>query len=323
MTSYYGRPVLKAPVWEWKIPAYLFTGGLSAGSALLGAGADLTGRPALRRAGRLTALASLGAGTGFLISDLGRPARFHHMLRVAKPTSPMSVGSWLLAAYAPGAGLAALSELRRPGPVPGWCRPRPARGPRPPRPRLSGPRTARAAGLWSALVAPAVASYTAVLLSQTAVPAWHEAHPQLPFVFAGSTAASAGGAGMVFAPVAEAGPARTFGAIGGVLDIASSRLLEYRLGPAGEAYRTGQPRRLLRWAEGLTAAGIAGTVLARRSRIAAAVSGLTLLAGSALQRFGTYQAGVESTKDPKYVVEPQRQRRNARSAAAAGTVSGA
>ena len=47
--SYYGRPVLKTPVWEWRIPAYLFTGGLSAGAALLAAGADLTGRPALRR----------------------------------------------------------------------------------------------------------------------------------------------------------------------------------------------------------------------------------------------------------------------------------
>ena len=33
--SYYGRPVLKPPVWEWRIPAYFFTGGLSAGSALL------------------------------------------------------------------------------------------------------------------------------------------------------------------------------------------------------------------------------------------------------------------------------------------------
>ena len=45
--SYYGRAVLKTPVWEWKVPAYLFTGGLSAGSAMLAAGADLTGRPAL------------------------------------------------------------------------------------------------------------------------------------------------------------------------------------------------------------------------------------------------------------------------------------
>jgi hypothetical protein len=32
--SYYGRPVLKAPVWGRDIPTYLFTGGLAAGSAL-------------------------------------------------------------------------------------------------------------------------------------------------------------------------------------------------------------------------------------------------------------------------------------------------
>ena len=45
-------PVLKPPVWEWKIPAYLFTGGLAAASALLAAGADLTGRPASAPGGR-------------------------------------------------------------------------------------------------------------------------------------------------------------------------------------------------------------------------------------------------------------------------------
>src|SRR5690242_21294948 len=38
--SYYGRPVLKPPVWKHEIPAYLFTGGLAAGSAVLAAGAD-------------------------------------------------------------------------------------------------------------------------------------------------------------------------------------------------------------------------------------------------------------------------------------------
>ncbi len=37
-TSYYGRPVVKAPVWRWDIPAYLFTGGLAAGSSLLAVG---------------------------------------------------------------------------------------------------------------------------------------------------------------------------------------------------------------------------------------------------------------------------------------------
>ena len=100
--SYYGRPILKPPAWNWMIAAYLFLGGLSAGSALLGAGADLRGFTRLRRVSRLGALASILASLYFMIADLGRPDRFHHMLRVAKPSSPMSMGTWILSAYGPG-----------------------------------------------------------------------------------------------------------------------------------------------------------------------------------------------------------------------------
>ncbi|TVT50441.1 polysulfide reductase [Amycolatopsis rhizosphaerae] len=293
--SYYGRAVLKTPVWEWKIPAYLFTGGLSAGSAMLAAGADLTGRPDLRRTGRLAALGSLVVSTVLLIADLGRPERFHHMLRVAKPSSPMSVGTWILVAYGPGAGVGGLAEL-----VPSGLR-RTLPG------RLLC-RMARPAGLAAAAVAPGVASYTAVLLSQTAVPAWHEAHPCLPFVFTGSAAASGGGLGMALTPVAQAGPARRLAVVGALLETAASRMLGRQTGVSAEAYSTGRAGRLKSWAEALTAGGAAGTVLARRSRTAAVASGLALLAGSALQRFAVFEAGVASTKDPKYVVVPQRER---------------
>ncbi|HVW43119.1 MAG TPA: NrfD/PsrC family molybdoenzyme membrane anchor subunit [Amycolatopsis sp.] len=295
--SYYGRAVLKSPVWEWKIPAYLFTGGLAAGAAVLGAGADVTRRPALRRAGRLGALGGLVASTYFLVADLGRPARFHHMLRVAKPSSPMSVGTWILMAFAPGAGVAAVAEVM----------PRKLR--RTPPGRLLG-LAARPAGLSAAGVAPALASYTAVLLSQTAVPAWNEAHPYLPFVFTGSAAASGGGLGMVLAPIGEAGPARRLGVAGALLETGAARVLDQRLGLVGETYRN----RKRRWAEALTLGGAAGTLLARRSRVAAVASGLALLAGSALQRFGIFEAGVASTRDPKYVVVPQRERLRRRQA---------
>jgi hypothetical protein len=170
---------------------------------------------------------------------------------------------------------------------------------------------ARPAGLWAAGTAPGVASYTAVLLSQTAVPAWREAHPYLPFVFTGSAAASGGGWGMVFAPVDEAGPARRLAVAGAGLELAASRLLEQRLGLAAEAYTTGKAHRLRKWSEYLTVGGALGAVVAGRSRPTAAVSGLALLAGSALQRFGVFEAGVESTRDPKYVVVPQRERLDA------------
>jgi hypothetical protein len=217
-------------------------------------------------------------------------------LRVAKPTSPMSVGTWILIAYGPGAALAGVAELV------------------PPKLRQTLPGgllrlAARPAGLAAAAIAPGVASYTAVLLSHTAVPAWREAHRQLPFVFTGSAAASGGGLGMIFAPLVEAGPARRLGAIGAVAEVVFSRLIDRRLGFVGQAYTTGRPHQLRKWSEYLTLAGAAGAIsLARRSRVAAGASGLALLAGSALQRFGVFNAGVESTKDPKYVVVPQRER---------------
>jgi hypothetical protein len=293
--SYYGRPVLKPPVWEWGVPAYFFTGGLSAGCAVLAAGADLTRRPALRRAGRISSLLTLLVSAYLLIADLGRPERFHHMLRVAKPTSPMSVGTWILTMYAPGVAIAAVSEL-----LPSTVRHTMVG-------RLLR-RIARPAAVSSAVLAPAVASYTAVLLSQTAAPAWHEAHPQLPFIFTGSAAASAGGLAMVLTPVDEAAPARTVAWYGGVSELMASKVMEQRLGLASEAYTTGRAHRLRMWSQHLTTAGLVGATLAGRSRAAAVVSGLALLAGSGLQRFGVFEAGIASTKNPKYVVVPQRQR---------------
>ncbi|GAB3933023.1 hypothetical protein GCM10027614_03220 [Micromonospora vulcania] len=110
-SSYYGRPILKAPVWKHDIAGYLFTGGLAAGGSLIGAGAQLTGRPGLRQVGRWTALGGVAASAYLLVHDLGRPTRFHHMLRVAKLTSPMSVGTWILTVFGPLAGAAAVAEL--------------------------------------------------------------------------------------------------------------------------------------------------------------------------------------------------------------------
>lgn len=292
--SYYGKQILKTPVWNWMIAAYLFTGGLSAGSAMLAAGADLTGLPGLRRVSRIGSLLSVLASLYLLIADLGRPERFHHMLRVAKPSSPMSVGTWILSAYGPGSGVAAVAEvmpkrLRRT-----WLG------------RLVS-RSARPAGLWAAATAPGVASYTAVLLSQTAVPAWREAQQDLPFVFTGSAAASGGGLGMLLAPPAETGPARRMAVVGAALEVTASRVMEQRIGLSAEAYTTGRVHRLRQLSEALTVGGAVGAVLGRR-RAVTAVSGAALLVGSALQRFAVFEAGVESTRDPKYVVVPQRER---------------
>jgi formate-dependent nitrite reductase membrane component NrfD len=254
---------------------------------VLAAGADLTGRGALRRSARLTSLGALAASSYFLVADLGRPERFLNMLRVAKPTSPMSVGSWLLMAYAPGVGIAALDEV-----VPARWRPVPL---------------ARSAGVAAAVLAPAVASYTAVLVSQTAVPLWHEARRELPFVFTASAAASAGGLAAVLAPTGEAGPARRFAVYGAVVELLASRRLHRRLGELAEPLETGRAARHVRRAHALTAAGALGMVAAGgRRRWVTVASGLALAAGSALQRFGILEAGRESATDPRYVVIQQR-----------------
>jgi len=73
--SYYGRPVLEAPVWKWPIPVYFFSGGLAGASATLALGARLTGDDALARRALGVAAGAL-ASPPLLIADLGRPARF-------------------------------------------------------------------------------------------------------------------------------------------------------------------------------------------------------------------------------------------------------
>jgi hypothetical protein len=56
------------------------------------------------------------------------------------------------------------------------------------------------------------------------------------------------------------------------------------------------------------AAGAVGTVLGRKKRWSAALSGLALMAGSALTRFGVFDAGIASANDPAHIVVPQRER---------------
>ena len=112
-SSYYGQPVVKPPPWGDEVAAYLFLGGVAGGSGLLGAGAQLTGRPILRRNARLGALAAVALGGVALVVDLGRPDRFYNMLRTFKLTSPMSVGSWILGAFSGGIGVAAAAEIDR------------------------------------------------------------------------------------------------------------------------------------------------------------------------------------------------------------------
>ena len=109
--TYYDRPVLKKPVWKWYIPAYFFTGGMAGASSTLAFAARLRGNDRLARRAGLISLAGIAVSPALLIADLGRPDRFYNMLRVAKPTSPMSMGTWLIAIFGPLTGAAAVSDV--------------------------------------------------------------------------------------------------------------------------------------------------------------------------------------------------------------------
>ena len=90
------------------------------------------------------------------------------------------------------------------------------------------------------------------------------------------------------------------------------------MGLSAETLHAGNAGRLMRASKALTAAGALGAALfGGRSRIAAVISGLLLMAGSACTRFGVFEAGQESAKDPKYTVVPQRERLDRRRAAEA------
>lgn len=305
-TSYYGHPVVKPPPWDEKVAAYLFLGGVAGGSGVLAAGAQLTGRDALRRNARLGGLGAVGLGGIALVADLGRPDRFYNMLRTFKVTSPMSVGSWILSAFSGALGVAAVAEVDR---MTG------ARLPLGPlRPVLRAVEAP--AGLAAGLAGPPLAVYTAVLLSDTAVPTWNAMHRDLPFVFVSSASLASSGLALVTTPVGQAGPARTLAALGVVGDLAAMRLTERRMDPvAAEPLHHGKAGTLLRWSERLAVAGGVGALLSGRSRPLAVVSGLALLAASACTRFGVFDAGIESAKNPRYTIEPQKRRLAARRAA--------
>ena len=114
--AYYDISPLQSPVWENDIGVYFFLGGLSSSAFSIARLADRFGCGKLRPAtqwGTLIAAAAALPCAPLLIKDLGDRSRFHHMLRIWKPKSPMNLGSWTLTAYTLIGGIAALRELLR------------------------------------------------------------------------------------------------------------------------------------------------------------------------------------------------------------------
>src|SRR5919197_1448431 len=221
-----------------------------------------------------------------LISDLGRPERFLNMLRVFKVTSPMSVGSWVLFVSGGASNTAAVLEYL------GILK-----------------RVKVTAEAVSFLAGPPLTTYTGTLLADTAIPVWHEARRELPWLFGASASATAGAATTLFVPPEEAGPARRLTVLGAVGALGWKEVMQRRLGFVGEGYEEGGAVRFGRLSKGLTAAGAGLLALkGRRSRAAAITGSSLVLAGELALRWSVFKAGFQSARDPRYTVVPQRER---------------
>ena len=281
--TYYEKPLLKEPVWIWTVPLYFYVGGVSGASLVLGAVTRLVGGRELRpleRTCHWLGLVGGGIGSVLLIADLGRPERFLAMLRVLRVRSPMSIGSWILAVAPSCAGAAAM---------------------------LGDPVSSVVAGV---LGIP-LSGYTAVLISNSAVPLWHEARTSLPALFMGSAVA---GAAQVLKLLPVKLPWRahsainTFGVAGSLTELAAGWVVEQdvrRVPRVGRPLDEGVPGALWKASKVLTVAGLALSLFGR-SRTAYRAGAILGTAGAIALRFAIFHAGKASARDPRAAFELQR-----------------
>ncbi|CAN5590719.1 polysulfide reductase NrfD [soil metagenome] len=294
--TYYDRPVIKEPVWIWAVPAYFYVGGAAGAAVVLGEAVESLGRgevDGLVRKARWIGAVGGATGSALLIYDLGRPERFLHMLRVWRPTSPMSVGSWVLAAASPIFAASAL--LPHVGGV--WG------------------RAGNVAGKAAAALGLPLAGYTAVLLSNTAVPLWQEVRRSLPYLFVASAAASAAALlEMTTLNEREQGIVRRFGTFAQTAELVAAHFLERdarRIERVGLALESGMAARLWKTSKAATVTGVVVRWLPGRTRASSILSGaLGSVAGVAI-RFALFHAGKASARDPRASFDRQRAGRGA------------
>ena len=158
-SGYAAQPVTKPPNWHGLVAWDMLFNNLTTGLFLTAALGELL-RPEvflpLTKIAYPLALLLLLIDLACLVLDLGDPLRFHHMLRVVKPTSPMSLGTWCLTVYSLPLTVAALiGLLPERSDALEWLR-----------------KSAVVLGVFPALGS---AVYKGVLLSTTSQPGWKDA----------------------------------------------------------------------------------------------------------------------------------------------------
>ena len=277
------KRVVKASRWTWEVPAYFAIGGMAGAAATLSAGAQLAKLGGTDRrmvqSGRVIALGGTAVGSVLLVADLGRPERFWHMLRVFRPSSPMNVGSWVLAGFGTASAGAAVLGRSRSRQL-----------------RFLGD----AAGLTAGVLGLPMAGYTGVLLGATAQPAWWHARRWLPRLFVAS-AASAGAGALELIPMspAEERAVRTFAIGARAADLVVVKAMTRDLADhpeVADAYEAGRAGRRMKAAEALTACALAASVASIKVRALRPLAGALGLAGSLATRLAVTDAGASSTQ---------------------------
>ncbi len=295
--TYYDRPVIKPPVWIWAVPAYFYVGGVAGAAMTLALAGQLFGGKKLRGfEERCRWIGAVGGGIGsaLLIHDLGRKERFIFMLRVFRPTSPMSIGSWILAAATPlSAGSAMLTFAHGPLYRLGWS-----------------------AGIGAGILGMPLATYTGVLLSNTAVPVWQEARRILPLLFASSSMAGLGSI-LDLMPLdpAERRAGDAIGTVGRVAELAAGAVMERevsRVAEVGKALHEGVAGALWTAAKVATVSSLVISLLPGRSRARRITTGVLGTIGSICLRFAVFHAGRASARDPRATFRQQRAATTAR-----------
>lgn len=282
--NYYDQPVLKPPDWGWSVIGYLWTGGIASGAFVVASLAALRGGKddrAIAKLGYVVSTLALGVSAPLLISHLGRPQRFHHMLRVFKPRSPMNAGVWGMTSLSGAAFSAAALNLANVDSV---------------------TRSAVAlAGLPPALF---LGAYTGVLLGHSSIPLWAKS-PLLPALFACSSLATGAASVALLAELFGVGTKAARKRVADAERIASlgeAIALAAWLSDVGEfAKPLREPPLKDLFEKGVQAAGIAAPLAlptTKTSSVWDVLKPMLVLAGGLALRYVLVEGGRRSSQDP-------------------------